>query len=297
MAKNMNLGYIYNRLLTEVSLAVEPRFQTLVNGRTLSIVGRERAVAHLASDWRPKWKAQLLQRILKLREGAFVDIGANLGQTLLDFMSSASSRRYVGFEPNLKCVEVLTGIVARNGLTNAEIVPAGLSSSTRLQKLFIGDDSRTDEAATMVRDLRPGRRTTVQWVPCFKFDDLTDQLNLTQIAAIKIDVEGFEAEVISGMAESLKRFQPWIICEVLLRDKEADANFYSERSSRLIKLINETNYRVFRILKTADAMSAIRLEHVTEFPNEIWTPERSEQCDYLFAPRVASESELEKLFR
>ncbi|MDH8239020.1 hypothetical protein QIG13_27750, partial [Klebsiella pneumoniae] len=47
----------------------------------------EISVARGASDWRPDWKTQLISQLLTLRRETLIDVGANRGQTLLDYLS------------------------------------------------------------------------------------------------------------------------------------------------------------------------------------------------------------------
>lgn len=45
-----------------------------------------------------------------------------------------------------------------------------------------------------------------------------DSLNLTDVTAMKIDVEGYECEVIKGAIETINRCKPLIISEILSKD-------------------------------------------------------------------------------
>jgi hypothetical protein len=55
-------------------------------------------------DLSEPWMVDALRRLLFLRPGAaFVDVGVNIGQTLLKLKSLAPDIVYVGFEPNPFC--------------------------------------------------------------------------------------------------------------------------------------------------------------------------------------------------
>ena len=45
------------------------------------------------------WLDAVYQTVLRCREGAFLDIGANIGQTMLKILSLDPSRQYMGFKP------------------------------------------------------------------------------------------------------------------------------------------------------------------------------------------------------
>lgn len=54
-----------------------------------------------------KWKIDLFKRILSVKKGDFIDIGVNVGQTLLNINSIDINSGYIGFEPNSNCVFML----------------------------------------------------------------------------------------------------------------------------------------------------------------------------------------------
>ena len=65
-----------------------------------------------------------LGRLFALLPGAsVVDVGANLGQTLLKVKRLDRRARYVGFEPNPWCVVYMEELVRVNRLEHCSIVP------------------------------------------------------------------------------------------------------------------------------------------------------------------------------
>jgi hypothetical protein len=65
-------------------------------------------------DLTEKWMAELIKRLIQIRSGVFVDVGANIGQTLIKLRAVAPDVDYVGFEPNPTCFHYLTKLVERN---------------------------------------------------------------------------------------------------------------------------------------------------------------------------------------
>jgi len=51
-------------------------------------------------DLQEPWMADILGRLLPLFPGPFIDVCANLGQTLQQLRAQDHSRPYLGFEPN-----------------------------------------------------------------------------------------------------------------------------------------------------------------------------------------------------
>lgn len=92
--------------------------------------------------------APLLKRLYR-PETLLIDVGVNIGQTLVKYASIAGTAcRYIGFEPNMKAASYVDEIIIRNGMQNAMIVPVGLGSDTRLTTLFMASAGSTDPGAS-----------------------------------------------------------------------------------------------------------------------------------------------------
>jgi FkbM family methyltransferase len=158
-------------------------------------------------------------RFLKLVPdgGTILDIGANLGVTALFFSRKCPHAQIVAFEPvasNCENIEMmaklfrLRNVSVRNCALGDRNGKAGFSipvlDGSRMQALGhlknlsmqSGDDSSEQDEQIDVLVTR------------------LDDLNLDDITAIKIDVEGSEREVLLGSIETLKRCKPLIYCEL-----------------------------------------------------------------------------------
>jgi FkbM family methyltransferase len=167
----------------------------------------------LSSKHEP-WMASLLKRILPLKEGEFVDVGANAGQTLLRYKSLCPKGVYVGFEPNYYAAAYVQDIIDLNGWTESMVVPAGIGDSNVISPLFLANPS--DLCATLIPEAHdPIDTAQSRRVLILAAEEAFALANVQDPAIIKIDVEGFEAEVLRGLAPVLRWAQPVVICEVL----------------------------------------------------------------------------------
>lgn len=66
---------------------------------------------------------ELIKEMLPGTHGAFLDVGVNLGQTLMSFRSIDQERQYIGFEPNPECVAVTNRIIEINKIKDAIVIP------------------------------------------------------------------------------------------------------------------------------------------------------------------------------
>ncbi len=111
------------------------------------------------------WMCHLLKKILPLKEGIFIDVGVNIGQTLLKLRSVDSSREYIGFEPNPHCVYYVEALIKENGFLNGRLIPVGLLDRDAVLELNLYSDGNTDSQASMVAELRQDKIYRKIFVP------------------------------------------------------------------------------------------------------------------------------------
>jgi FkbM family methyltransferase len=236
--------------------------------------------------WRPSWKTQLINDVQALRGGQVLDVGANIGQTLLDYCAGTTRNGYLGFEPIPRCADYLNTLIDSNKLSDCSVVPAALSNRNTIIKLYLQQQFPTDSAATLLGELRPDRSLITQLIPCYRFDDIRNDIGTTSRAfgLIKIDVEGAELHVIEGMERTIRSDRPWILCEVLDRDSAADAALHQQRCAALYQQMDILGYDIMRIQKSSEGDAILNLLPIKRFPNRVWTESNSNECDYLFIP-------------
>ena len=233
-----------------------------------------------------EWLIPWLSLALRLTSGAFVDVGANIGQTLIKYRSLDRERDYVGFEPNPEAASFLIRLAQLNQL-NAKILPCGLSSAPSLLQFF--QRWTFDSTASIVHGFRPesDHPDNKRYVPVLKGDDVLKEIEINAVGVIKIDVEGGELEVLDGLQETLKSSQPIIFCEILPTKKISDeiAAFRRKRKDKTEQLLQSCGYAIYRLSKDRTEMAPYRT-----FPDDAdlnW-------CEYVFLP---VEQDFEKSFR
>ena len=238
------------------------------------------------ANWRPDWKTKIIGEMLELRGGAFLDIGANIGQTLLDYRAAERRLRYFGFEPMTKCIDQIIRLIDDNRLDDCLLIPVALSNKNSVSKLYRHRQDATDLEATLIDCLRPERHTRFDLVPCYRFDDIWSDLGFEEkIGVIKIDVEGAELMVLDGMTLTINSQRPWILCEVLDRDAAADADSHKQRNERLFDLLQSHGYKIMRLEKSHDQLRICGLTPIDGFPTRAYGTASHGECDYLFIPQ------------
>ncbi|QTD55991.1 FkbM family methyltransferase [Parasphingorhabdus cellanae] len=222
------------------------------------------------------WMAEMIARLFKQKKGAFIDVGVNLGQTMLKVAAVDPDRGYVGFEPNPACADYAQALITANHLPYT-VIPAGLSVKTDILQLQIYRNEDTDPSASLVEGFRDGAIATKS-VVVVGLDDLPDGLIPDDIAIVKIDVEGGEAFVIQGIQSLLEGPRPYVLVEILPAYNKENAPRLAQQ-----KIIEDhlakANYVMFRIRRNADeALSKI------EQIDEIGIHGDLALADYLMVP-------------
>ena len=148
------------------------------------------------------YEAKLSQTMLaSVRPGDRVwDVGANIGHYTLQFAKLVGPHgRVYAFEPSSINRARLEGGVA--GLPSVRILAMGLSNTSGQGLLLQGFD---DLGATsrIVRN-NAKEEAAVEHVPLVAGDDLVASGEVDSPTFIKIDVEGFEPEVMQGLSRTL----------------------------------------------------------------------------------------------
>lgn len=234
------------------------------------------------------WLDKTIEILLSMREGAFIDVGVNLGQTLLKFIAYNDGREYYGFEPNPICFEYVEKLRKTNLLQNVKIIPVGLSDKSGLKKLLLNEDC--DGAASIVSGFRLNNHYSMsKTVPVFRGDEiLFEYLKIQSVGIVKIDVEGGELEVLVGLQNTIKKMRPFILCEILpVYDEISEmGKMRRKRTDQIVEIISKAGYKIVRLLHDGKAVS---LETIATHANP-------KLCEYLFIPDEVVETVNATLF-
>lgn len=139
-----------------------------------------------------------------LRPGmTVVDVGANLGYfTVLCARLVGPQGRVIAIEPDPYNYALLERNVARNQLANVTTVNAALGAAPGKVMLFRSASNFGDHRVCASAEAR----TAVE-VPLESLDALLARLAIGEIDMAKIDVQGFEAQVVAGMQQTLGQRQ------------------------------------------------------------------------------------------
>jgi FkbM family methyltransferase len=196
------------------------------------------------------WLGSILKAAHRCSPGVFVDVGANIGQTMLKVRACDRSWGYRGFEPNPIAWNIARDIALANELEDCLLLPIGLSDTAGLVRLL--STRATDTSASLVdgfRDPMTYHYSQEQIVAVFAGAEALGSVNADAVGVIKIDVEGAELEVTRGLIPVLEKDQPMIVCEVLPVYEAASrtGEFRLARQRELERILLDRGYQLFRV--------------------------------------------------
>ena len=147
-----------------------------------------------------------------------LDIGSNMGNHMLYYCSNLSAKKVHCFEPNQFNQELLQKNISLNHLDKVvKLYPfaLGAESGKGVQADFTLGNTGMNRI-NRITDAQEAENT----VEIHSLDDLA----IEQANFMKIDVEGFEVEVLKGAGETIRRCKPVVMIEVFETNRqEVDA--------------------------------------------------------------------------
>ncbi|TSJ36392.1 FkbM family methyltransferase [Mucilaginibacter corticis] len=197
-----------------------------------------------------EWMVQLMGHLLTSKGTTFVDVGVNIGQTLLKIRSIDQEIAYMGFEPNPVCNYYTQQLIKANGLRDCQLFPVGLGNAVGFKQFYIFEkDDISSSAASTIEDVFGKTPVTTDIIPVFDLDHFKDTyLKDKKIDILKVDVENGELEVFEGGLKTIAQFQPMIITEILPIINKDTIVKTNERKAEMQRIMEEINYSFYKII-------------------------------------------------
>ena len=247
---------IANRLTPHVGEFVVRNKGQVFAGKLDSYIDR---MVYMTGGYEREYIAPFLSMVPKKR--IILDIGANAGTHTVAFGQAFQTVH--AFEPHPVMFAQLQRNIALNHI-NAIAHPIGLGEEAGSFPLYESDSENKGLTTFLIDELDADRRTEAVRARV----ETADSLNLPdEIDAVKIDVQGFEAQVLRGMQGLLARNKPVIWLEITRGTQVA--------SIEDIRSLVPYPVRVFRFERRARLLNSVVLVEVTGETGE---------CDVLVIP-------------
>jgi FkbM family methyltransferase len=218
---------------------------------------------------------------LIIHSNTFFDIGANVGYYSLLAKTVNPKIEVYSFEPSIGPKHFLKENIALNNFNDIHLIEKALGDATGTIQFY--EEKNPKYAYQKFHASGIGNTENTWGISNFlKYDvelttinDVVASENIKSIDLIKIDTEGTENFVFRGGIESIKKFQPIIICEVL-KDKIED------KIQEII--VNELNYLMFQFQSHSNKL--IEITSIREC-------NKNRETNYFFVP-VSKRNLIEK---
>ena len=158
-------------------------------------------------DWR---NIALVNEILKHKKGDIIEVGSNIGTETISYSDIAKKYGYnvYAFEPLPSNLKWLNRIKLNNNLDNLHI--SDLLVSDYQGSAYFEIPKGNNSGSGHIIDSKNSNSLNK-----FKVVSLDTYLNISKIAVIAVDVEGFELNVIRGAENIINKYRPILILEVI----------------------------------------------------------------------------------
>lgn len=212
--------------------------------------------------------------------GVLYDVGANIGTVSIPLARSVPGLSVYAFEPQLPVYQLLMRNIAVNDLLSIEAFPWAVGERDGLIEFAIPPLTAPVNFGSIGRGNVQGEKTPV-------ILRRLDALDLPPPNLIKIDVEGFDLEVVNGAQETITRSRPILFCE-------AHASPKSIELMRLLQMWDYDLYWFFAPFVSADPdqkgpINIVGDTNIAAFPKETkphWSLPRVEGPEENWRTRV-----------
>jgi FkbM family methyltransferase len=209
----------------------------------------------------------------------FVDIGANIGMlTLLAARLVGPRGKVIAFEPNADVYRQLQHHVHRNKLENVSINPVGLGDIEKSLTLKVWAKNKGWGTFGTLSSEEQGL-LTAEYQSRVVLGDNVLEISSGTPTIIKIDVEGFECQVLRGLAKTLRAHRPTIITELIPENLARGGSSPAE----LFEIMETYHYQPFALdiarnnLRYCLSLKAISREENLASTNVVWVHPESPQ--------------------
>lgn len=161
-----------------------------------------------------------------------IDIGAHIGfMTLYMSLLAGEKGTVLAYEPIKECFDFINNSIKKNKINNTQAFNIALGNKKATGKAHVFEDS----GMANFNDSGFVTYTEEQKTQTFKIDTLDSvEVKLPKVDFIKIDVEGYEANVLEGAKNVIRKHSPTFLIEVHNQD-----NY-----DRVFEILSDSKYTI-----------------------------------------------------
>lgn len=199
--------------------------------------------------------SKTIHAALLMKPGVAIDIGTHAGEFLIRYKAACKSLNisdgtYYGFEPNHASFSFINELIRANNWPNTHVFPVAFAESTGLRNFYASQYA--DPCASLHQEINQGTSGFNSLVPTFEGNEFLGQLDIENIAIIKIDAEGAELDILKGLKNTIEQYRPCIHCEMAnIPESEEDPNyqFIVDNNREVIEVMLDMDYQTYAIVE------------------------------------------------
>lgn len=197
-----------------------------------------------------------------LRDGnTFIDIGANIGLMSLHAAKILDEKgKVLSFEPSSSSYNLLVENIGLNNFRNIKAVNIAVGSTNGVVKIF-ENMSKNRGSSSLIK---PNHTESCHRIVINRLDDYLEEHQINCISCIKIDVEGWELEVLKGAVNTFSASN----APICIIECSTLHPMFGGDIQDIYAFFQDINYyRVFRLARGKEKPSRLlEIEKVTDLP-------------------------------
>ena len=206
--------------------------------------------------------------LLSKKESVFIDIGANVGW--YSILASLWGSKVFAFEPIAETYRRLLKNLKLNACSTVKAFPIALGETQSKEKFYYHNQISGASSRANLDYLSDGNAVLVE-CEMNTLDSCFANEPLSRIDLIKCDVEGGELFVFKGGRETIKKYRPYVMCE-MLRKWSAKFQYHP---NEIIQLFTDLEYNCIALKKDAPG-TGYKLDQILD---------STEETNFLFVPK------------
>jgi len=206
--------FFYNyRILKRKSLDYSVQFVE-VNGYKMKILPRDKGISEELLMFKTHEPISTKLISSELKSGMVcLEVGANIGYyTLLESKVIGDSGKVVAVEPSPENFEKLKQNLSLSNVKN--VLPFNFACGDKNGKIKFLISEKSNRCTTLDENYLATPSDNIIEVPVKKIDDFLNENKIEKVDFIRMDVEGYERQIIKGMEKTLDKYNPMIQIEV-----------------------------------------------------------------------------------
>lgn len=217
------------------------------------------------------WMSDCIRSFIATKKGCVIDIGVNVGLYLVKLRAISNDTVYYGFEPNPSCNLYTQELIRLNKFKSARVFPLALSDGEGVASFYVSGIG--DKTGSLIKEHKKGENLDYSFdVYTTQGDNIIRRLDIDAISVIKIDVEEAEIYVLRGLEDTIKKYRPYIYCEILYSGKDSEK---MSKTREICDLVAGHDYSILGITKDHGDL------RIVEDPNDVGVNYLQE---YIFCP-------------